>query len=313
MSYSQKVEDHHKLTYSDNVQSVAQQRKNRLRPAVTIMNGLTGEAHSVADLLGKKKYIRGSTYDRSNPRNRADRSRRWLVRPEVIHDGDIIDKADKFDMAMDPTSHLVRDSVITVERGVFDTILGIEETNTGFKIANSGIMGVATEGKRGTSTTPLPTGNFIAYNYGSGGNGLSLDKLRKVKLDLNQAEFGMEDDDPFYAAITPKQVDDLIGIAAATNQSLNAFAVEQLRSGKPTELMGFTWIATNRLPTDSNGYRLCPVWSKRNIVCGFWQDVEGQIWNDTSQQNLPYYYTSVFVDCVRVEDGGVRVIRCSES
>lgn len=316
MSFEQLVEAHHKLTYTQNVEMVAQQKQNRLRPAVTIVPA-SGEARSVADLLGAKEYLRGEDRSRRNPENPTARTRRWLVRPTVIEDGEYVDTVDKFDMAMDPTSALVRNSVVAVERGVFDTILGIQRnTNGTFSIAGSGILGKATSGKRPTTSTDLPSGNFIAHNYdpsSTGLTGLTLDKLRKVKLDLNRAEFGMEDDDDLYAAISPVQVDDLIGIAAATNQSLNAFAVEQLRSGKPTMLMGINWITTNRLPIDDSGYRMCPVWSKKNVVVGMWQDVRGAMWNDTSAKNLPYIYTSAYVDAVRIEDGGVRVIRCAES
>lgn len=316
MSFTQLVEAHHKLTYSDNVAMVAQQMQNRLRPAVTIVPA-TGEAKSVADLIGAKEYIRGEDRGRRNPENPAARSRRWLIRPTVIEDGEYIDTIDKFDLALDPTSQVMRNSVVAVERGVFDTILGIARNNNGtFSIAGSGILGSATSGKRPDTATALPSGNFIDHDYdpsSSGLTGLTLDKLRKVKLDLNKAEFGMEDDDALFAAITPTQVDDLIAIAAATNQSLNAFAVEQLRTGQPTQLMGINWIATNRLPVDSSGYRLCPVWSKKNVVVGMWQDVRGDMWNDTAAKNLPYIYTSAYVDAVRVEDGGVRVIRCEEA
>lgn len=309
MSFDQIVEAHHKLKYADNVQMVAQQKKNPLRAAVTQVPA-SGEAQSVADLLGKKEYIRGEDRSRRNPENITPRSRRWLVRPLPIKDGEYIDTADKFDMAMDPTSHLMTNSVTTVERGVFDTILGIAPAAGGtFEISGSGIMGKATEGKRGTTTTDLPSGNFIA----AGGAGLTLDKMTETLEALRLAEFGMEDDDDLYAAISPKQVTDLLNIAAATDQSLNAFAVEQLKSGKPTMLMGMTWIMTNRLPKDSSGNRLVPVWSKKNIAFGVWQDVEGRMWNDTHAENLPYIYTSAYVDAVRVEDGGVRVIRCVES
>lgn len=308
MSFNQKVEDHHRLTYQGNVRMVAQQMRNPLRTAVTVVTA-TGEAQSVADLLGRKEYQRGEDRSRRNPENRANRSRRWLVRPTVIEDGEYIDKADKFDMAMDPTGHIVRNSVVTVERGVFDTILGISPQGDGtFAVDGSGILGIATEGKRGGAQVTLPAANFEP----AAAAGLTLDKLRNTKKALNKAEFGMEDDDTLYCAITPEQVDDLLGIAAATGLNLNAFSVEQLRTGKPTTLVGFTWIITNRLPIDETGARMCPVWAKSNVVLGLWQDVEGDMWNDSSAKNLPYVYTSAYPDCVRIEDDGVRVISCVE-
>lgn len=306
--FQQDVEAHHKLTYANNAVMVAQQLANPLRGAVTIVSP-TGEAQRVSDLLMKKKAQKGTDYGRNNPDNRSKRDARWLVRPEVLHDGELIDTIDKWDMAMDPTSSLVRNSIAAVERGVFDAILGIEEDSAGaFAVAGSGIFGLATSGKRPSTSTALPAGNTIVH----GGTGLTLDKLRKARKDMKKADFGIEDNDPLWCAITPDQEDDLIGIAAASGPALNAFNIEQLRSGKPTSLLGINWILTNRLPKNAGGQRMIPLWSKSNVICGFWQDVESRIWNDTSKQNLPYIYTSAYVDAVRVQDGGVRVIECVE-
>lgn len=308
MGFQQDVEAHHKLMYQNNVQMVAQQMQNPLRQAVTIMPGLTGEAVRVSDLLNKKKAQRGQDYGRNNPDNRTKRDSRWLVRPEVLHDGELIDTIDKWDMAMDPTSYLMRNSVAAVERAVFDAILGIEEDSSGnFAVAGSGIFGVATSGKRPQTATGLPGGNVIPH----AGVGLNLDKLRAARKAMKKADFGVEDNDPLWACITPDQEDDLIGLAAASGPALNAFNIEQLRTGRPTPLLGVNWILTNRLPVNAGGQRLIPIWSKANVAVGFWQDVEGRIWNDTSKQNLPYIYTSAYVDAVRIQDGGVRVIECA--
>ncbi len=309
----QRVEAHHRLTYQNNVQMVAQQKQNRLRPAVTDVP-CSGEAQDAADLLEKKEYQKGEDRGRRNPDDTSGRDRRWLIRPEVIETGEYVDKVDKFDMAMDPTSGLVRNNVVAVERGVHDAILGISrnaETKK-FEVDGRGILGKASSGKAPGAGVDLPASQYIAHNEGAGGNGLSLEKLRVAKLILNTAEFGMEDDDELFGLISPYQVDDLLGIAAATNQSLNAFAVEQLRTGKPTMLMGINWIATNRLPRDVNDYWLCPIWSKRNVALGVWQDVQGDMWNDTHAKNKPYIYASAYVDATRVEDGGVVVIRCEQ-
>lgn len=303
------VQDHHKLTYSQNSMMVAQQLQNPLRGAVTIVPA-SGEAMSANDLFGKKDYKRGEERSRTNPETTTPRSRRWLVRPLPIEDGEYIDKVDVFDQLMNPSSTLMRGSIAAVERGVFDTILGIEPNGSGgFTIAGNGILGSATTGKRPDTRTALPGGNVI----GASATGLTLDKLRKVKKDLKKADFGLEDDDPLWCAITPGQEDDLIGIAATSGPALNTFTIEQLKSGKPTTLLGINWIVTNRLPTNASGHRQCPVWSKKNIVVGVWQDVQSRIWNNPAAKNLPYMFTDAWVDAVRIQDGGVRVIECTES
>jgi len=308
MSFDRLVEAHHKLTYSNSVAMVAQQMRNPLRAAVTT-KPCTGEAHAASDLLGTGEYVIGEDRTRRNTENPLQRSRRWLVRPQEIKSGQYIDEEDKFDMAMDPTSDLLRAHTVMVERGVADTILGIRPSGGTFEVTESGVLGRAVSGKRKETTSDLPAAQYEP----AASTGLTQAKLRAVKKKLRKAEFGMETDDPFYAAITPEQEDDLLAIVVATGASLNAFSIEQLRSGKPTSLMGFEWIMTNRLPVDSSGNRLIPVWAKSNIVLGVWKDVYGKMWNDGSAEEAPVIKVGARVDCVRVQDEGVRVIRCVES
>lgn len=308
MSQEQLVEQWHKLTYADNVNMVAQQLQNPLRPAVTETR-CTGEAHAVADLIGTGEYLVAEDRSRRNPENPSKLTRRWLVRPDKIESGQYIDEETKLDTAMDPTSTFVRDHTAKVNRGIFDRILGVQKVGSTFEIAYGGILGRANEGKRPGTVTGLPSGNIIA----AGGTGLTIDKMINVKEDLALNEFGIETDDPLFALISPKQVTNLLKIADAASTSIPAFAIDQLKTGKPTPLLGITWIVNNRLPKDSSGNRLCPVWSKRNIMLGIWQDLIGDMWNDTSAKKLPYCYVSARVDAVRVQDAGVRVITCVES
>jgi hypothetical protein len=308
MPLEQLVEQWHRQTYGDNVMMVAQQLQNPLRAAVT-EKACTGVAHRVADLVGTGEYLVAEARARTNPENPSKLTARWLVRPDKLESGQYIDEEDKLDLAMDPTSHFVRDHTARVNRGVMDRILGVKKVGANFEIAHGGILGKVNEGKNPGTATDLPAGNYIAASA----TGLTIDKMIEVKEDLAMADFGIEDDDPLYALIGPKQVTNLLKIADASSSSLNAFAIDQLKTGKPTPLMGMTWIVTNRLPKNADGHRLCPVWSKRNIVAGFWQDIQGDMWNDTHAKKLPYVYVSARLDCARAQDGGVRVITCVET
>lgn len=315
MSYQAIVEPHHRLQYSNNVRMVAQQMRNPLRAAVTIVSA-SGEAQDIADLVGQTDYQEGEDYAQRNPEITPSRARRWLVRPKSIEIGQTITKEEKFDQAMDPTSVLVRNQVATVERGVFDRILGVKKkSGGGYELSGGGIMGSVHEGKTPTTTTALPTGNYIAVDYDDGSTaiGLSKAKLRAATEAMELGDFGLETEDEVWGAITPKQKTDLLELAFSTGANLNPFDVEQIREGRPGRLLGINWIFTNRLPTDSNGYRLVPIWTKANIVCGMWQDVEGQMWNNTERKNLPYIFTDAYPACGRVQDVGVRVIRCNEA
>lgn len=308
MSLAMNVEQHHKLMYSDNVVMVAQQLKNPLQGMVTEV-ACTGEAKSVADLVNQLEYEYGEERTRRNSENPASGSRRWLVFPPEIKSGQYIDREDKFLTATDPTGVYVRAHTAAVTRGVGDRILGIRKSGSQFEVVDGGILGKAREGKTPGVGAALPSGQYMPV----GTTGLTLDKLRLAVKTLNLADWGMEDNqDELYCAITPYQTDDLLAIAIATGTALNAFQVDQIKEGKPTKLMGINWRFMNRLPKDGAGSRLCPVWAKRNIIAGFWEQIHGAMWNDTHADNLPYAKVSARLDCVRAEDSGVIVIECKE-
>lgn len=309
MSYPSNVLPHHKEMYSRNVQLVAQQVRNPLMGAVTEVPA-SGEAMSASDLFNKVRYVRDSARARRNVETKLGRNRRWLVRPEeFIKAADYIDKAEKFDTAYDPTSMFVQSFTAAVTRGWADTILGIDEPEDGvFEVTGNGILGLAHEGRSPGSGIALPGSQYVPH----GSSGLTIAKLREVKLALNKADFGLESTDQLYAALTPQQIDDLLAIAEAEGTAMTPSMKEELRSGRPVGLMGMTWIVTNRLPFNAAGHRLCPVWAKSNVVAGVWQGIQGDTWNDPHADNLPYVKVSCMLDAVRLQDKGVVVIECVE-
>ncbi|MDZ7919980.1 phage capsid protein [Rhodoferax sp.] len=309
MPYVQNVEQLNKTNYADNVIMVAQQMKDPLIGAVTVVP-VSGEAVRVADLINAKRYGRQSLRSRVNGENPTTATARWLVMPEEeIFSAQYIDKADKWKMANDPTSNFMKADVAAVTRGYTDTVMGLQETDTGtYEVAYGGLLGIAREGKSPGVGTPLPAGQILA----AAGLGLTLDKLRTARKMMKIANFGIDQVmDPLYGAITPEQEDNLLGIAAASGANLNTFEIEQLKEGKPTRLLGITWIVTNRLPKAAN-IRTCVLWSKANIIVGEWEPINGQMWPDPHVNNLPYIKTCTTIDAVRAQDKGVVAILCQE-
>lgn len=301
------VEQHHKLTYADNVKMVAQQQRGRIRPAVSSISA-SGEAVAFSDLIGKVNALRSDGRDRRNPENIPMNTRRWLVRPNAIMSGQYIDTAEKLDRAMDPTSNYVRAHTMAMVRAIDDIVLGVERQDNGsYAISQGGILGSVASGKRPDVTTVLPPSSYIPANA----TGLTLGKLKEAMETLHEREFGMDDTDPLYCAISPVQVTNLLDLADGNGTALNAFAQDQLKNGVPTQLLGMSWIVTNNLPK-SGSTRFCPVWSKNNIVAGVWQDIRGQMWNDTHAQGTPYAFVDAFVAAGRAEDDGVLAIECIE-
>lgn len=302
------LEQHQRLAYSDNVAMVAQQMKNPLASLVTSIPA-KGEAQSATDYLNAVDYQYGEERTRRNIENNVTGTRRWLIRPPVMKSGQYIDDEDKIDMLRDPTSDLVRAHTVAVLRGCMDRIVGVRKVNGAYVVTDGGILGSAIEGKRpGTSGVALPGSQIIP----AGGTGLTIDKLRVAILTLQQADFGLEDDDPLYCLIAPKQRDNLIAIAQASSTPLNAFSIQQLQDGKPTPLLGITWVTSNRVPKNTAGTAdVCPVWTKRNVVEGVWEEVNGEVWNDTHADNKPYARVQTRRDVVRLQDKGVIGIECA--
>jgi len=286
---------------------VAQQKRDPFAAAVTDEMA-KGEAQSTNDIYDAGEYAYGEDRSRRNPEMPVTGSRRWLIRPPVIESGQYIDHEDKFATATDPTSSIVTIHTNRVRRGKADRTMGIRKIDGVYQVADGGILGYATEGKRAETKLALPASQYVPV----GTTGLTIAKLREAKLALKLAEFGMEDDDPLFCVITPNQEDDLLAIAEASATPLNAFNIDQLREGKPGRLMGVTWIMTNRVAVNDAEDRLCPIFSKSNISRGIWQDIMGDMWNDTSAKNKPYAYVNAYIDCVRNQDKGVVVIECKE-
>lgn len=305
------VEQHHKIQYAASVQMVAQQTKNPLDGAVNEIPA-SGEAMAVSDLIAEAEYQRGEQHSRRNPENPIGKTRRWVVFQDPIESGQYIEKEEKFKTAMDPTSNYVTAHTNAVRRGKMDLILGVSKGDDGnFYVTEGGILGRAREGKTPGVATPLPSTQYVPHNN----LGLTIEKLRAARLQLKTDEFGLEDNDALYGLITPQQEDDLLAIAQQSGPSLNAFTIEQLKSGKATSLLGINWIVTNRAPMKSktdDDIRLCPIWSKNNIIAARWQGIEGKIWNDPHAKNLPYVLVDAYYDAVRAQDKAVIVIECQE-
>lgn len=314
MSYRQTVEPHHRQTFAENVKMVAQQLKNHLEGAVTVVPA-SGEAQSLADLVGAIEANEAEDYSRTNPQNVPEHTRRWLVRGNAIESGQLITKAEKWDKAMDPTSILFTSHIKAVLRKWQDRVLGVKRNPNGtYSVAGGGILGSSNSGKNPGTVSDLPSGNYIAVDVGdSGATGLNLTKIRAATEAMELADFGLEEDYGVYGLLTPKQKTDLLNLAFATGQSLNPYDVKQIEDGKPGRLLGVNWLFSNRVPTDANGYRLNPIWNKDNIIAGEWQGIMGDVWNDTSAKNQPQIMVDAMVEAGRIEDGGVRVIRNSEA
>lgn len=300
MPFDQKVEDHHKLSFQSNFEMVTQRTGSKLRQYVS-EKPCEGEGAVAADLIGEVQYMRGGARDRRNPENVPDRKRRWLTPQDPLETGQYLDKIDKFRMIDDPTSKLYEAHGTAMRRGVDDIILGLDQQGN---VATGGIFGTVVEGKRPSNTVSLGAERYTDAD----GNGLTIAKLRAARLQLGLDENDLEFITPVMA-ISTYEHDDLLGIVEQASSNLNMLEQPHIVEGKVKRLMGFNFVEINRLPLDDAGARMCPVWLKNQICLGVWQDLQTNMWNDTSMKNIPYVFIDGYFDCTRIEDLGVHIVK----
>jgi hypothetical protein len=304
MAFDRLVESHHKLTFAANFMLATQYMGPKLRPYVTEQQ-CSGEGATAADLIQPVSATRFNGRRRSNPENPASRTRRWLVYRDPMQTGQYLDSVDKFRMIDDAGSELMRTHSMAIGRAIDDIILGLDEDGN---IAEGGILGTVVEGKRpGGAGVALPGSQSTVH----GSVGLTIAKLRKARKQMGLDNVDLDRVSPVMA-ITTNQHDDLLGIVETGTADLNQLEQPQLRDGKVTRLMGFTFVECNRLPK-AGTTRYCPVWVKEKVKLGIWQDVRPRMWNDSSAGMMPYIDVDVIMDATRVEDVGVHVIECTEA
>lgn len=282
--------------FSDNVMMLAQQRGSKLRGAVDVESGLTGEEvnfDQVGETEGQEVTVRYG----DSPNNEVNEDRRRLA-PIDWDWGKLFDSIDKIRRLSDPTSEYVRAAAYSFGRKIDDVII-------------AALGGTAYTGQTGSTAVVLPSTQKIAYNYVAD-SGMSLAKLIAAK-----GKFGINDvdtEDPankLYMVVSQKQIDDLLDIEELT--SADYAAVKALVGGEINTFMGFEFIRTQRLILDSNDYRYCYAFAKSGLKLGLWKDIMSRITERADKKFNWYAYMRMALGATRMEEKKVVEIACNES
>ncbi|GIW60558.1 MAG: hypothetical protein KatS3mg087_1624 [Patescibacteria group bacterium] len=277
--------------WNDNIIIGVQQMLSKFRDRVTVKMDVVGES-TTFDVLGKKtarkKTSRHSKAVLTDPSlNRVHAYMDWY------YDAGQFDTDDRLKSVVDPTSSTVRASIAAIERQIDEIII-------------DAINGTKYTGKNGTTASSLPSSQKIA----AGGTGLTLNKLIQTLEILNQAD--VPDSEPKYFAISPKQLTDLLGISQITSADYNT--MRTLTEGKVVSFLGFNFVLTNLLNTDSSNNRLCLAWTQSGVGLAIGQDIKATIKEGTVEDHLAWqYYAGVMAGATRIEDERVVEIACVEA
>lgn len=232
--------------------------------------------------------------------------------------GLLLDRFDKVQTLINPESEYVQRQVSALMRKKDIEFL-------------TGVFADASTGKAGAGTPAvLGTGQKILNNN----QGLTIDKIREARAILQKA--GVDLDDPLntaYLAVTPAQIEDLLGDTKAT--STDFMNVKALVSGSIDTFYGFNIVVSNLIPfanttsgevaytnwtndvpdADPNGdkIRACFAWVKSGIRTGIGMNIETDVAKRADKRFNYYAYSAMRCGSVRMEEEKVVQIGCDET
>ena len=280
--------------YSAYVHMLAEQQMSRLRFTTVVEPGV-GEAFSFERMgtAGSGPNNSASVVRERNgetPLTNIEHSRRWAY-PVDYAEATLLDKQDTLRILIDPMNKYAMRHASAFGRTWDDRVI-------------EALGGTAMEGKRGTTSVPLPA----AQKIGANSSGLTLEKLLQTKEMLDAAETGMEY--PRYIICQAKQIRNLLATTEVTNQDYNS--VKTLVNGEVNTFLGFTFIRLERLPVDSSSDRLCYAYSMPAVGVKVLMEPSATLSIRGDRLNAMQILTMGSWGAVRVEDELVVEIACEE-
>jgi len=278
------------------ITTLSQQQGSKLRNAVMLKSGVTGEFAFFDQIDATEAQVVTDRHGDSPLMNTPHARRR--VGMTDIEWGDLIDDFDKLKLLNDPTSSYVQNASWAIGRAIDDQII-------------PAFFADADTGKEGDGSVSFPASNTIAVDFdGDGtGEGLTVDKLREARRILKANEVDIERDSLFIAT-TAEQDDNLLGTTEVTSADFNT--IKALVQGELNTFVGFIFIGTERLETDSNSDRRLPAWAMTGMVLAEAQAPTARITERSDKRFSTYVYYKTSVGSTRLEEDKVVEILCNE-
>ena len=274
--------------FSANIQMLSQQKGSLLRNAVD-SESVNGEK-AFFDQVGAAAAVLRTSRHADTPLVETPHSRRMVTMADYEY-ADLIDDQDKVRLLADPTSTYSQAAAAAMGRAMDDVII-------------TAALGTATTGKDGSTSTTLPAGQKIAH----GSAGLTIAKLLSAKevLDANSVDPSITR----HIIVPPKQISDLLNNTTVTSSDFNT--VKALATGDLNSFVGFNFIVSNRLNTDSNSDRQVIAFASDGIKLAVGKEPSARIDEraDKSYSTQVYYCQSI--GATRMEEEKVVEIACNE-
>ena len=273
--------------YKSNVFHLAQQKGSKLRDAVRT-ESIVGKSHFF-ERIGSTAAVKRTSRHADTPRVDTPHSRRKVTMDDYDW-ADLIDDTDKVRLLISPQSEYAKAGAYAMGRTMDDVIIAAATGN-------------AFGGVSGGSTIGLPAGQKIAH----GSTGLTIAKLISAKEKLDAAN--VDPDEARTLVCSAKQISDLLGTTQITSSDFNS--VKALVQGDIDTFMGFRFIRSERLGTDSNGNRQVLAFTNTSMGLALGKDIQTKISERADKNYSTQVYLCMTIGATRVEDEKVLEIACT--
>ena len=274
--------------FSANVQMLSQQMGSLLRNAVDT-ESVNGEK-AFFDQVGQAAAVLRTSRHQDTPIVETPHTRRMVTMSDYEY-ADLIDDSDKVRLLVDPTSTYSRAAAAAMGRAMDDVII-------------SAALGTSQTGKDGSTSTVLPAGQKIAH----GSAGLTIAKLVSAKELLDAASV-----DPSiqrHIIVSPKQISDLLNNTTVTSADFNT--VKALSQGEISTFVGFNFITSNRLTTDTNSNRQVIAFAQDGLKLAVGKEPAARIDERADKSYSTQVYYCQTIGSTRMEESKVVEIACTE-
>jgi hypothetical protein len=278
--------------YKGNVEHLVQQKGSRLRSSVSVET-VTGKNAFFEQIGSTAAQLRTSRHA-DTPRMDTPHARR-RVSLEDYDWADLIDSEDRVRLLIDPQGPYATAASNALGRAIDSAIVSAAD-------------GTAFTGVAGGTSTAYDSSNTVDVQVGvspAADTGLNVGKLRAAKnvLDANEA-----DDEDRYCIINAKQLQNLL---AETEVTSSDFAtVKALVSGQVDSFLGFQFIRTELIGTDSNSDHKVLFWQKAGMKLAMGAEPTIKISERADKNHATQVFASMTIGATRMQEELVGYIEC---
>jgi hypothetical protein len=278
--------------YKGNVEHLVQQKGSRLRSSVSVET-VTGKNAFFEQIGSTAAQLRTSRHA-DTPRMDTPHARR-RVSLEDYDWADLIDSEDRVRLLIDPQGPYATAASNALGRAIDSAIVSAAD-------------GTAFTGVVGGTSTSYDSSNTVDVQVGvspAADTGLNVGKLRAAKnvLDANEA-----DDEDRYCIINAKQLQNLL---AETEVTSSDFAtVKALVSGQVDSFLGFQFIRTELIGTDSNSDHKVLFWQKAGMKLAMGAEPTIKISERADKNHATQVFASMTIGATRMQEELVGYIEC---